>query len=62
VGIGNDNTWCWALVYGGTCGSVLNFQWLWWLVMEKLVCGGTSWYVWVHMGVDGYLGVCVGWE
>jgi hypothetical protein len=33
--------------------------WSWSL---KLVPGGTCGYVWVHMGVDGYLGVRVAWE
>jgi hypothetical protein len=32
--LGNDGTWCLAQVYGGTCGSVLYFQWLQWQVME----------------------------
>jgi hypothetical protein len=52
VGIGNDSTWWLALVYGGTCGSVLNFQWLGWLVMELEI--GTWRYLWVCVHTYGF--------
>jgi hypothetical protein len=56
--LGNDSTWWLALVYGGTCGSMLYFQWLWWLVMELKfryvgVLVGTCGYIWVCMGTLG---------
>jgi hypothetical protein len=51
VGLGNDSTWWLALVYGGTCGSVLNFQWLRWLVMELEI--GTWGNLWVRVGTYG---------
>jgi hypothetical protein len=57
--LGNDSTWCLALVFGGSCGSVLYFLWLRWLIMLELEIGyegvlvGTCAYIWVWMGTGG---------
>jgi hypothetical protein len=59
VWLGNDRTRGLALVYEGTSGSVLYFQWLQWLVMELEI--GTWGYLWVCVGTyDGSGLICEG--